>query len=364
MPTTPTVVLGTENGVVALGESEGAWQRAASYLDGVNIAALALAAPDIVLAASGADGLFRVNLRSGEVTPLGVGIVPKKLHALTVSPHDANKIYVGAEPAGVFISDDGGETWRENASVRAIAAERKWLYPVPTVANHIRHIVVSWDDPRHVLAAVQVGGILRSEDAGETWTEVTEGFDPDVHSFLQHPQKPETMYAVAGGGGPVGTPGDYSSYGAPLPMGRPFYRSTDRGKTWECVSEDFERHYGIGMGVVPTMPATLVGPVGRDAPPFWRGRPGVGADAVLMISNDDGTSWQQCTNGLPERFTMMIEAIAVDRKRGNKVFIGTGRDRMKESGAGSGSVYVCSDVRGPWTRVPVELSGVAAIVAV
>jgi hypothetical protein len=360
---TASVVLGTESGIVALTESGGTWQRAATYLDGVNVVALARRGQDAVLAATERDGLFRVDLYSGEAAPLGAGIVPKKLHALTVSPHDANKIYVGAEPAGVFISDDGGATWRENASVRAIAAERKWLYPVPTVANHIRHIVVSWDDPRHVLAAVQVGGILRSEDGGETWTEVTEGFDPDVHSFLQHPQKPEIVYAVAGGGGPVHTVGDYSSYGAPLPMGRPFYRSTDRGKTWECVSVDFERHYGIGMGAVATGSATLIGPVARDAPPFWGGRPGVGADAVIMISKDDGTSWKQCTDGLPPRFTTMVEAIEVDRTR-NQIFIGTGRDRMKEAGGGSGEVYVCNDVDGRWSRVPVEVPGVSAIVAV
>lgn len=359
----PAVVLGTEDGIFALRRTGGTWERAATYLPGKNVVALELQSPGVLFAATEADGLFRIALRDGAVTELGAGVVTKKLHALCMSPHDANTIFVGGEPAAIFVSRDGGMTWTENAALTEIRNRRQWKYPVPTVANHIRHIWVSWDDPRHVLAAVQVGGIVRSEDGGDTWTEVTEGLDPDVHSFLQHPAKPEIVYAIAGGGGPVGTPGDYSSYGAPLPMGRPFYRSSDRGRTWECVSVDFPRHYGIGMGVVPTDPPTLVGPVGRDAPPFWGKRPGIGADAVVMISTDDGTSWKQCTDGLPAQFTTMIEAIAVDRKRGNAVWIGTGRDRMKEAGGGTGALYFCNDIAGRWAEVPLPLPGISSIVA-
>lgn len=365
MPITSNVVLGTESGVVVLSESGGTWQRAKSYLDGVNVVGLASQGADRMLAATGEGGLFRINLHTDDVVRLGQDVLPKRLHTVTVSPHDPDTVYVGGEPAAVFISKDGGETWRENAAVREIAAKRQWKYPQPGVGNHIRNIIVSWDDPQRIFAAVQVGGILRSDDAGETWTEITAGLDPDVHSMMQHPVHPEIVYAIAGGGGPVGTPGDYSDYGVePLPMSRPFYRSRDHGRTWECVSADFKRKYGIGIDIVPTTPVTLVAPVARDAPPFWGDRPGVGADAVIMISKDDGTSWQQCTQGLPEPFTMMIEAVEVARSRKNQVFVGTGRDRMKEAGGGSGSVYVCNDVQGNWTRVPLDLPGIAAIVAV
>lgn len=360
------VVVGTDRGLFALDERNGAWSRSPAYLDGLPVMAVAKDGPGHVLVATRGGGLFRIDHTSGSSTQLGAEVLPKKLRSLAVSPRDPKKIYAGAEPAAVFISDDGGATWRESEGVRAIRDARSWKFPSSNWESHIRYLMVCEDDPRYVYAAGQVGGLLRSEDGGESWIEVLEGIDPDVHAVLQHPARPQTLYLVCGGGGPVDEVDSPTWTPPPLPQGRPFYRSDDRGKTWSCISAAFDRHFGIAMAAVPAAPVTLIAGVARDVPPEWH-RHATGADAVLLYSRDDGASWERSTEGLPASFGTMIDAVEVDRERGNRIFIGTGAARKLVHPSYSGrppELYVGERPAGPWTRLPFDFPGIATIVAV
>jgi hypothetical protein len=359
------VIVGTENGLFALAEGAGTWSIAASYLPDKQISVIARENDSSVLASTLGDGLFRVDLAKQTVEPLGAGVMPAKLRGVTISPLGP-RIFVSCEPAAIWTSGDGGKTWTENPSVKALAQEQQWKYPVPSVPSHIRNVLVSWDDPRYMYAAVQVGGILRSEDVGETWTLADRDFDPDIHSLMQHPTDPTLLFAIGGGGGPVGGPPRTEPLVAPL--GKPFFRSRDRGRTWECVSTDFDRTYGIGMAGVPAQTPVLVAGVARDQPPFWRKRE-ERADAIMLMSSDNGTTWQQCRDGLPDYFPTMIEAVEVDRRHGNRVLIGTGGGRQRDAsgervvGGAESAIYVSEDPAGHWVRLPVALPGVSAIVA-
>jgi hypothetical protein len=183
--------------------------------------------------------------------------------------------------------------------------------------------------------------------------------------LFQHPTDPTILYAVCGGGGPVDK---NRPNPLPLPLGRPLYRSRDRGLTWECISATFDRSYGIGMSAAPTMPATLVSAVARDQPPFWKKRSTL-ADAVVVMSRDDGSSWQQCRDGLPEQFATMVEAIEVDRRHGNRILIGTGGGRRRDAagervvGGAESAIYVCDDPAGHWSQIPVALPGISTMLA-
>lgn len=290
-------------------------------------------------------------------------MLPRKLRAVAASPRDAKRVYVGAEPAGLFVSEDGGSSWHESTGVRSLAELRQWKFPSHLIEPHIRDVLVCYDDPRYVFAAGQVGGILRSEDGGETWCDVLAGIDPDIHGLLQHPNEPETLYAIAGGGGPVEIVGDFSGYPPPLPMGRPFYRSTDRGKTWDCISREFDRTYAVGMcATSSTAPFTLVAGLARDIPPGWAGRDD-GADAVVVVSRDGGASWQQCVAGLPSRYVTMVDAVEVDRSHNDRIFIGTGGTRALPTGKSGETeirpeVYVSDNAAATWKRMPIAFPGV------
>jgi hypothetical protein len=319
--TLPQAIVGTENGVHSLIARDGSWQPGPAFLPDVRVSALARESATTVLASSMDHGLFRLDMERGDAVPLGAGTLPKDLRGVTIAPSDPKTIYVACEPAAVWKSSDGGVSWTENAGVKTLAEARKWKYPVPAVPSHVRHVMVDRDDPRIVYAAIQVGGLLRSDDGGASWSEILDGIDPDVHSLFQHPSDPNIVYAVCGGGGPLG---DDRPDPLPLPMGRPLYRSRDR----------------------PT-----------------------GADAVLMVSRDDGTTWTQSGGGLPDHFSTMVEAVEVDRQRGNRVLIGTGGSRRRDAngqtvvGGMQSSVYVSDDATGHWTHIPIELPGITTIVA-
>jgi photosystem II stability/assembly factor-like uncharacterized protein len=358
-------IVGTENGVHTLVALDGGWQAGPAFLPDVQVSALARESATTVLASTMGHGLFRLDVERGEAVPLGAGTLPLNLRGVTIAPSDPKTIYVACEPAAVWKSTDGGASWTENVGVKALAEARKWKYPIPAVPSHVRHVMVDRDDPRIVYAAIQVGGLLRSDDGGASWREILDGLDPDVHSLFQHPSDPNIVYAVCGGGGPLG---DDRPDPLPLPMGRPLYRSRDRGLTWECISAPFERTYGIWMAGAATSPPTLVAGIGRDQPPFWRKRP-AGADAVVLVSRDDGTTWTQSGGGLPDHFSTMVEAVEVDRQRGNRVLIGTGGSRRRDAngaaivGGSESSVYVSDDLTGHWTQIPIELPGITTIVA-
>lgn len=359
----PQLVVGTEGGLFGLSEEHGAWNAVATFLPGLSVSGIAREGASSMLVSTQTDGLFRVDLVDGTVAAVAADVLPKIAKGVTISPLGPT-IFVATEPAGIWSSTDGGRSWTENAAVKAIFQARGWKYPVKTVAPHIRNVLVSWDDPRYVYAAIQVGGILHSEDSGTSWTDVSTGFDPDIHQLFQHPTDPTLLYAVGGGGGWV----DETPRPLPAPMGRPLFRSRDRGRSWECISTDFDRCYGIGMSGTPTSPATLVTGVGRDQPPNWSKRESR-ADAIVLMSRDDGTTWQQCRAGLPDHFPTMIEAVEVDRKHGNRVLIGLGGTRQRNAAGerlvetAESAIYVSDDPALAWSRLPVTLPGISTIVA-
>jgi hypothetical protein len=358
------LLVGTDQGLLALNENGGAWDIAAKHLDGLEINGVAREKSGTVLVATRSKGLHRLDLNSGKTERLGEGVLPDKTRCVTVSPHDPQKIFVGTEPAGIFISLDGGRNWRENRQVAQMNLDRGWKFPIPIIGSHIRHILADAKDPNYVYAAVQVGGLLRSEDGGETWQDVDQGLDPDVHQLVQHPGDSKVIYAVCGSGGYPGVPGDFSTYPPPFPQGRPLYRSKDRGKTWECISKDFKRAYGVPMTAIPGKKATLFAAVARDIPPFWGKRPEK-ADAVLIRSEDDGDSWKEVGDGLPAPFGIMIEVIEADEKRGNRVFIATGGEGMKmlPENERKGQVFYSGD-NGAWKKVPKDFPSVFTVTPV
>lgn len=356
---------GTQDGLFIVSETDTGWNIRASYLEGLEINGIAVAGggTNAVYAATRREGLFRVDLASGEVTQPGAEILPKVQRCIAVSPHDPEVIFVGTQPAGIFKTSDGGRSWQECKGVAELAARRKWTYPVPVVPPHIRDVRVDIRDPDTVYAAGQVGGVLKSTDGGESWTDFTEGLDPDVHMIAQDRQNPDTIYAVAGGGGGI-LMENIEDYPPPLPHGRPIYRSNDGGASWECISLDFQRTYGIQMAIHPRHPERLLAAVARGVPPMWASRPEK-ADAIVVYSHDGGKSWSDGPDGLPARFKVMVEAITIAEQDGQRAFLSTGGEGTKHlTSERSGEIYSSAAFDRGWQKLPVKLPSIFNLVAV
>lgn len=355
------LLVGTSDGLFAVSEN-GGWKVNARYLEGSDISQIARAGdPQTFLVASRGGGLARLDMKSGKAEKLGAGVLPDRIRCVAVSPADANTIFVGTEPVGMFVSRDRGKTWSECTEVARMAERLKWGYPVPSVPPHIRDIVIDSSNPNRMFAAVQVGAVIISEDGGKTWRDTTGQLDADVHSVIQDPGDPSVVYACAGGGDTL-TMATLDQYPPPLPAGRPIYRSSDSGKTWECISLDFKRTYGVSLRVHPNDPKQLLAAVARGIPPFWGKRP-ERADAVVVVSRDRGKTWSQATDGLPDHFALMVEAIEISSGPRPRAFIGTGGEGMKVAGGPTGEVYVSDDAERGWRRIPIDFPSIATLTA-
>jgi BNR/Asp-box repeat len=123
---------------------------------------------------------------------------------LEPSLHDPDTVYAGVEDAALFKSSDGGASWSELSGLRTHRTGSTWQ---PGAGGMCLHTIVL--DPVHdgrMFAAISAAGVFRSDDEGQTWQPVTKGlrseFMPDpeaeighcVHRISMHPSRPDVLF--------------------------------------------------------------------------------------------------------------------------------------------------------------------------
>ena len=99
-------------------------------------------------------------------------------------PQDAQTVYVGSEPATVFGSHDGGESWKECVGFRAVPEAQQWFFHSETRHSHVRDLRMAPHDPRRLYAGIEVGGVVCSRDGGVSWQQLP-GTHDDISSLYQ-----------------------------------------------------------------------------------------------------------------------------------------------------------------------------------
>src|ERR687897_2736493 len=122
-----------------------------------------------ILAGSYGDGLFRSVTGGAQWTKVDQGLTAPAFRTIGPDPLDPAAILCGTEPARIFRSHDGGLRWHELAGIRALPGSEAWYLPYSPRAGAVRNIYAP-PGGRRLLASVEVGGLLDSPDAGETWT--------------------------------------------------------------------------------------------------------------------------------------------------------------------------------------------------
>jgi hypothetical protein len=124
---------------------------------------------------------------------------------LEPSPVDVDTVYAGIEDAALFKSTDGGMTWAELTGVRTHRSAPAWQPGAGGLGLHT--IVIDPSRPERMHIAISAAGVFRTDDGGETWTATNRGLvspwelpDPDaetghcVHRLAMHPAKPDTIF--------------------------------------------------------------------------------------------------------------------------------------------------------------------------
>lgn len=182
-----------------------------------------------------ADGVLRSD--DCGLTWQRSGMAGRIVKSLAVSPHDGDVVYAGTKPAGMFMSRDGGETWTELEGFRHIPNRWWWFSPAEPgdLRAYVMAIAPSPSDEDVILAGVEFGAVVRSEDGGRSWSRHRKGALRDCHSLKFHVQDGRWAYEAGGTGG-----------------GASF--SCDGGLTFQKAKRGLAKHYGIVCAADPVQP--------------------------------------------------------------------------------------------------------------
>ena len=249
-------------------------------------------------------------------------------------------LYAGVEPAGLFVTRNGGGSWKRIESIEEHPTASAWQPAKGGLALH--SIQVDAANPERVFAAVSAGGAYRSDDRGRTWTAINSGvraeFLPDtrpeagqcVHSLRLHPAWPSRLYQQ----NHCGT-----------------YRTDDDGDSWTEITAGLPSDFGYVMAVDPADPdrCWVIPEEGSHLRAVCGGR------LTVYESRDAGASWTARTAGLPQEqawVTVLREAMATDGMDSCGVYFGTS----------SGEVYGSTD-GATWTELARHLPKILSVEA-
>src|ERR671933_543653 len=266
--------------------------------------------PDTLYVGTTDEGLFRSE-DGGEGWERISGIEHPRVTAVAVSPVDG-AVYAGTEPSTLFVSRDGGASWRELEGLKNLPSAPTWSFPPRPWTSHVRAIALSHEDPDLVVVGIELGGVMRSADGGETWEDQRPGAYADCHNLAAHAGAPETLYEAAGGG---------------------FAESGDFGESWEATDSGMDRLYVWGLAVDLEDP-TLV--YASAAPGPGRAH-GSGFSDAAIYRREAGGGWE----GVLDDLAAFPYALRADPEAPGALY----------AGLGDGKILHTTDAGKSWVEV-------------
>ena len=260
------------------------------------------------------DGVYRSDDRGDHWERLALPATDDPVWSLLFQPGDPKVMFVGYASAEIHRSDDGGESWRP----LRIEVEFPAVTDTPNTPKRIIGMSANSSRPDDMYAAIEVGGLIRSLDGGESWEGVTGGLyvnddSVDVHGVVASAAEPDTVLIITRIG---------------------MFQSTDRGEHWRHV--DLEKLGPIGtycrcLREAPDDPRTLY----LTAGPSFNGNSG-----ALYKSRDVGRSWERIDLGHTPQSTLF--GVAINAAQPSQMYCCTA----------DGEVFGSQDSGGSWMAYP------------
>lgn len=182
----------------------------------------------------------------------------KRVWHLEPSLTDPDTVYAGVEDAALFRSTDGGQTWQELPGLRS-AKGHLWQPGAGGMCLHT--IMLDRNHSERIFVAISAAGAFRSDDAGKTWKPINQGLksqyelpDPDaevghcVHCIAMHPSRPNVLF---------------------MQKHWDVLRSDDAGESWHEISGNLPTDFGFPIAVHAHEPETIyVVPIKNDSEHF------------------------------------------------------------------------------------------------
>jgi photosystem II stability/assembly factor-like uncharacterized protein len=148
------------------------------------------------------------------------------LHSIVQDPKDPKRVFVAISAAGSFRTDDAGKTWRPINC--GLVSKFELPDPAAEVGHCVHHIAMHPSRPK-VLFMQKHWDVMRSDDAGESWHEVSGDLPTDFGFVIDvHAHEPETIYVV-----PIKSDSEHYPPDGKLRV----YRSRSGGNEWEALTK-------------------------------------------------------------------------------------------------------------------------------
>ena len=179
----------------------------------------------------------------------------KRVWHLEPSLTDPDMVYAGVEDAALFRTTDGAQTWEELPGLRGHGSGAHWAPGAGGLCLHT--IIVDPNNPARIFIAISAAGAFRTDDAGKTWKPINRGLrsegipDPNaevghcVHRVAMHRSHPDVLF---------------------MQKHWDVMRSDDSGESWREVSGNLPSDFGFTIDVHAHEPKTIyVVPIKSDS---------------------------------------------------------------------------------------------------
>lgn len=235
--------------------------------------------PETVLAGT-SDGVWRSTDRGATFRRAGCPDASKEVWSFLVDARDPQRMLAGTSPVGMWRSDDGGANWR--------------ALPPPAVPEHCRgpfaaRVMRLAQHPQRgdeIYAALEINGVMRSSDFGETWTDCS----PNLIALAEEPRLASKIVSDNPAEGMLDGHAVTIDPAAPdvvlLAVRMGLFRSTDQGRSWNDmqVGRFSPTTYGRDIRVSPVEPNTLYAALSVAASSH---------DGGVYRSDDGGQNWKR-----------------------------------------------------------------------
>jgi photosystem II stability/assembly factor-like uncharacterized protein len=290
------ILVATVDGAARLRRDGATWRMQPGGLKGLHLSSL-MREPSRGWLYAGIHGvgLYRSRDDGGNWELARNGIAEDHVFSLACrETKDGVELYAGTEPAHLYRSRDYGEHWQELPALQSIPSRADWNFPAPPFQPHVKHVAFDPRDERVLYVCIEQGALVKSEDGGASFRELSFQdqsyvLNKDTHRVIFNPRNADEIF---------------------LPGGDGIASSRDAGRSWRHLTTPKMRvAYPDHFYVSPETEGVLFAAGGGDPPNVWR-ETGT-AHSAIVTSADNGESWGQVADGLPDDLPGNIEAMTL-----------------------------------------------------